>query len=1030
MATPLRVASRAGNATWECNVCTFINYKTAETCLMCSNAPPPLIATAPTHWNCIACTLSNQNNAIKCDACDTPRANPAHTKPGNLVSSTASIKAEEATRSSVPQSSAAPPPYTTIQTSTTTVNAKTPAVQHAAPTSKFLSNATPNNRASMKEKIEAAVKEKRAVNMSRALQINPGGNVAPVGLRRKDVPTTSMASPPTTLESGVRGKMQKTKFLRFRVVQLRGGFAADYVQLSQIVFLDSNDRVVTPISVSSPELCSHEEQAKNLLDGDPHTKWIDVYNSPLVFDFGKVVRISKHFLVTADDCAFRDPVRWVIEAKVMKGPRSCWVSVFDGSASDQRVPQPRNTKTKAFLMQPMPPKFEPNPSGSGGGSSNIDSSAMSMCSALTLEELDEQELSTLPHVENVRFRPLAFRGGYGVKAVQLQYIQFVGVNDEILVPVSICNPNGKWPRGTTAHNVVRLDSTDWVDLYNGGLEFVFKHDVQVAKYLLVTAGDDPACDPIRWVIEGRIDDTSDWQVLHDASQHDQPVPIERNTTTRVFACDTSGTLEDEQHVDPGQAIYISLGYDSNTVKRLFELHNHVARKLMPRRHHLPKKLIKKKQMHFTNTELCEITPHLAAQFWNRPRVLPDLTVPVEYRPAAAKICIQTSIMGTSRIRRHIMAFAKSLYKSPLKETFEETVIDAIAVTYGVTHRLAHSQYAGTASFGYGNVFRSVMACSTDLDWMKVYLQICLFKLKTLKERTKLAQFLPLFLEAATKPKAWKVHVFNIIFEYTSLLLQRTEVGFAPVYHNANLLVDSARCATRAMLIDYLDQIKTQALSASFLAPARLKFLTMGSPRIANDVENHGVNVYAAVLQATLGVSLPRIPYYDDEVKGVTDFRGQHIPGMSELWRKENFELSLEQVVSPKVTRVTFSDFVHRRDTFLFPGVSPFEIANNAVSNDETFTAARALLAPYLDQFCEYFSEDFILEKLCKHACDKEDNLNIVYQHMILHHVIPPPAKEQSNSVRLWLWNTENGESDFNISNAKHLLGFLGITKPS
>ena len=229
-------------------------------------------------------------------------------------------------------------------------------------------------------------------------------------------------------------------------------------------------------------------------------------------------------------------------------------------------------------------------------------------------------------------------------------------------------------------------------------------------------------------------------------------------------------------------------------------------------------------------------------------------------------------------------------------------------------------------------------------------------------------------------------------------------------------------------------LQTLAFQASFIEPTRLYYMTVWDSRAEGDVEVHGSNTYITLLQACLGVAVPRLPFVLDEVKGVADFRAAGVPGMELLWKPENFGRKVESVPGLRDAGSSAARRVST-DRFLFAGAVALDVANAAVSPSPEHEAARRALAPYLEQFASYFAEDFILERLAVFAVGDEGDvgaLNAVFRAMEaagLHDDTAacdgdgePSADE--GDVRMWLWDLMSGE--FSMSRARLLFEHLGV----
>lgn len=111
------------------------------------------------------------------------------------------------------------------------------------------------------------------------------------------------------------GDEKEFRYYRFTTQRLRSGINIGTVHLADFEFLNQNNPVdLSSVTVSNPggdDLGIHP--VENLIDGDPSTKWLDVNNQPVVFDFGVATTIDGYRFTTANDIPDRDPIRWLIE---------------------------------------------------------------------------------------------------------------------------------------------------------------------------------------------------------------------------------------------------------------------------------------------------------------------------------------------------------------------------------------------------------------------------------------------------------------------------------------------------------------------------------------------------------------------------------------------------------------------------------------------------------------------------------------------------------------------------------------------
>ena len=140
---------------------------------------------------------------------------------------------------------------------------------------------------------------------------------------------------------------------------------------------------------------------------------------------------------------------------------------------------------------------------------------------------------------------------------ELQLAQFVAYGEDgiQLQLVDAQNPNGNNPpeqgpafaldvcthtecsmreQACQSAHTCQYAHTKWLDFNKGALECRIASGLTtITKYAIMTANDEPGRDPVRWVLEGRVEG-GEWQVLDDKrTRDDQPVPSTRRAVHEV-----------------------------------------------------------------------------------------------------------------------------------------------------------------------------------------------------------------------------------------------------------------------------------------------------------------------------------------------------------------------------------------------------------------------------------------------------------------------------------------------------------------
>ncbi len=88
-------------------------------------------------------------------------------------------------------------------------------------------------------------------------------------------------------------------------------------------------------------------------------------------------------------------------------------------------------------------------------------------------------------------------------------------------------------------------------------------------------------------------------------------------------------------------------------------------------------------------------------------------------------------------------------------------------------------------------------------------------------------------------------------------------------------------------VDFLDDYKERAYQSAFLQPSLYFFRAIRNTVQYGDVDVHGSNTYLALIEATVGIHIPRLVYWEDGLAGVIEFRETVF--QEELQKIQNWE---------------------------------------------------------------------------------------------------------------------------------------------
>lgn len=140
------------------------------------------------------------------------------------------------------------------------------------------------------------------------------------------------------------------QYYRFRTTAIRGGISPTMVQLSEIEFYYSGNKLsLTGATATNPGGSNPVgEEPSKAIDGSTATKWLDFNILPLVINFGSGVRkVADSFrFATANDETGRDPLQWVVEGS---NDNSTWYALQTQS-TNASITTSRNTFTQIFYF--------------------------------------------------------------------------------------------------------------------------------------------------------------------------------------------------------------------------------------------------------------------------------------------------------------------------------------------------------------------------------------------------------------------------------------------------------------------------------------------------------------------------------------------------------------------------------------------------------------------------------------------------------------------------------------------------------
>jgi hypothetical protein len=430
----------------------------------------------------------------------------------------------------------------------------------------------------------------------------------------------------------------------------------------------------------------------------------------------------------------------------------------------------------------------------------------------------------------------------------------------------------------------------------------------------------------------------------------------------------------------------------------------------------------------------------------------------EYLPALARVCVRPELMADSPLQQRLAHIHAAVARRPIRETFQATLTAFLVKAFGLTSNQAVQAYTGPTEFGsYANFYQAGITLYTQYSWERPFLHAALRQLtESCDDSASMAVLASLMAESAGQCLARKQATFASIvnrlpFPEPQPLHSDTTIGAAAADPVAALFaVGGAAAAARGRLhaaaAAALEQTKERALQATFLQPTIAYYRAAGDA-LEGDVDVHGSNTYLALLEAALGVRTGRLPLLSDEAKGV--FHTMAVPEMAAalaaLWADDAFGKQVGAVAA--ASRGIALRSWRAPNQMIWPTDGDVRaVADAAVDPSPSNAAPRAALAPYLVQFCHYFSEGFLLPRLFTRLSTDDALLADLQAVFAVLKTVPPQSlswragesgaeppcavmatiPDDVTDVRYWMWDMSVFPPTLNAAAARSLFAAIGV----
>lgn len=406
---------------------------------------------------------------------------------------------------------------------------------------------------------------------------------------------------------------------------------------------------------------------------------------------------------------------------------------------------------------------------------------------------------------------------------------------------------------------------------------------------------------------------------------------------------------------------------------------------------------------------------------------------LEYRDALDKVVVRPSIMGTSRLKVALNALNQPI-RGLDKSDINATLLKALSTSFDSGLRTARGHITVAEMDYSGNLFNDIVNVYNISSWERPYLVTALYVLEQAKD-VRLRTLLGLLGRGNRECDARKRMAFSTVISTAADVLSSGKKSVKAENESATDIIQT-KC------IDYIEDLKERAFRSTFLEPALMYFDTIGNATASGDVDVHGSNPYLAVLQATTGIIIPRIPLLQDAIQcGVTDFM---MTGMDRevavIREPANVGKSYRAVIKTRLPqaprrRAQMNSFIFNLRNHCS---TPLELGLVAADEHRSSVEERRYYADnYLSSFVNYFSAENLLPLLFN-ACMQDEAagtaqaLQTVFEKLKTEQASTSVAcviPEDCDDVRYWLWDFTEATPVFNLENAQRLFAKCGVTKP-
>ncbi len=400
----------------------------------------------------------------------------------------------------------------------------------------------------------------------------------------------------------------------------------------------------------------------------------------------------------------------------------------------------------------------------------------------------------------------------------------------------------------------------------------------------------------------------------------------------------------------------------------------------------------------------------------------------EYLPCVQAICILPEFMAASALQRRL-SYLTTLPQHSTDASGALVIAELIMKAFLLPNAQASRSFFGSvdALDVSGNLFSECLCYVTTLTWERPFVLCALHELvcKDYAMDT-LKISIGFMARAANECLARKRASFSVIINMIEIPSAKEDGVPDHIFR------------LRRLCAEVIDDIKDEAFKRAFVNPTELYCAVARSSATETDLDVHGASTYLALLLASTGIRLRRLPtLLDESTKGVADaLEAGLVAEVAALWAPEN------RFTHPAALRLARGQQCSYVRDFIWPStlgwadLDTVTFASNAIDPSPGNCNRRARLGLYLHQFCSFFTEDVILPRLLTAltsdtpATDSvgagaaAGDLARVFADLQRAGVAP----NDRESAQEWLWDIASDPATFNAAAARVLFAAIGIAK--